>query len=658
MRRYTVLVLATVVVLVQLTLARGEVTVGGLRCEYLKDPLGIDVARPRLSWILQSDRRGERQTAYQILVASSAAKLEAGKGDLWDTRKVASDQSIQLRYGGRPLGPNAECFWKVRMWNSSGAASAWSKPAKWTIGLLTPEDWKAKWIGLDGEDVDSSFKGTNWVWYPEGEPTTAAPLGARYFRRVVEIPANRKVDRARLLFTADNECKAFVNGRDIGGRDTHKNVKDADITYRLRPGMNSIAIVCRNQGEEPNPAGMVALLKIEFKEGPPIVIQSDASWKVSPDEEPGWNEPGFDDSAWVAAKVIGPVGMQPWGAVEGPTDRRLPARWLRKEFVVVSPIRRAVVYLSGLGLSELYLNGRKVGDHVLSPGMTEYPKRALYVTYDVTEQLRDGKNAIGMILGNGRFYSPRSRVFSRMQSYGFPKLLLHLRVEHADGSVSEVVSDESWRLSENGPITANNEYDGEEYDARKEFHEWSEVGFDDSRWRPAQLVSTPSEIVSAEMINPIRVTQTLKPKTVTEPRPGVFIFDMGQNMVGWCRLTVSGPAGTRVSLGHAETLQPDGTLYLANLRGAQVTDAYTLKGEGTEIWEPRFTYHGFRFVEVSGFPGTPTLESIAGRVVHDDVESAGEFACSNPLVNQIYQNVVWGVKGNYRSVPTDCPPTR
>jgi alpha-L-rhamnosidase len=333
----------------------------------------------------------------------------------------------------------------------------------------------------------------------------------------------------------------------------------------------------------------------------------------------------------------------------------LPARWLRKEFAVDKPIRRATVYFCGLGSSELYLNEAKVGDHVLSPAMTEYPKRSVYVTFDVTNMLRDGKNAMGVVLGNGRFYSPRSGVYALMPHYGYPKLLLHLRVEHTDGSITEIVSDESWKLTADGPILANNEYDGEEYDARKELDGWDEAGYDDSNWRGVQIVSPPGEKIAAQMIHPIRVTQTLKPRSVAETQPGVFIYDMGQNMVGWCRLTVRGPAGAMVKLRHAETLQPDGTLYMANLRGAKVTDTYVLKGQGTETWEPRFTYHGFRFVEVTGVPGKLAIESLEGRVVHDDVESAGDFECSNPLVNQIYRNIVWGVKGNYRSVPTDCP---
>jgi alpha-L-rhamnosidase len=642
--------------LASLPAARAAVTVEHLRCEYLDNPLGIDATEPRLSWNLASSERGEQQSAYQILVASSAAKLAANKGDLWDSGRVESDKSIQIPYAGKPLTSREECFWKVRVWNQNGDASAWSEPARWTMGLFNPEDWGAKWIGLDGDASPVYLQGTNWIWYPEGTANKEVPVGNRYFRRAFVLPSDRKIKQARYLATADNQCKAFINGRDIGGRDSYRTVKDSDLTFDLHPGKNLLAVVGMNKGHEPNPAGIVGILTVEFDHGPPLVILTDDKWKASDKEVPGWNtNASFDDSKWKAARVTGPVGMEPWGDVRAPENRRLPARYLRKEFASDKGIRRATVSYSGLGLSELYLNGKKVGDEVLSPGATEYPKRVLYVTHDVTDQLKRGANALGVILGNGRFYSMRSKVYSGMPHYGFPKLLLNLHIDYDDGSVQEIVSDGSWKLSADGPILANNEYDGEEFDARKEFAGWTEPGFDDTKWQAAKQVDAPEGVVAAQMIEPIRVVETIHPVKITEPKPGVYIFDMGQNMVGWCQLKVSGPAGSKVTLRHAETLKPDGMLYLANLRGAKVTDVYTLKGNGTETWEPRFTYHGFRFVEVTGLPGKPTLDTLAGRVVHDDLEVVGQFACSNPLINQIYKNIVWGTSGNYRSLPTDCP---
>jgi alpha-L-rhamnosidase len=452
-----------------------------LRCEHLADPCGIDTVRPRLSWLIESARRGERQLAYQVLVASTPASLAQDQGELWDSGKVASAQSVLVEYAGKALESRQSCHWKVRVWDKAGGPSAWSAPACWSMGLLHPDDWRGNWIG----------------------------------------------------------------------------------------------------NNEPTPA----------------------------------------------------------------------ARMLRKEFEVTKQVARAMVYYSGLGLSEIYINGQKVGDHVLSPVFSEYQKRVYYVTHDVTAQIMAGRNALGAWLGNGRC-TPRAEW---MQRFGFPQLQLQLEVDYADGSRDTLVSDGSWHLTSAGPLTANDEFDGEHYDARQEMPGWAEPGFDDSAWQPVELVAGPGGVLSAEMLEPSRVIETIHPLCVNESSPGVYIFDMGQNMVGWCRLVVRGPAGSQVILRHAEHLQPDGSLDVANLRTAKATDIYTLKGQGEEIYEPRFTYHGFRYVEVGGWPGRPTLASLQGRVVHNDVAAAGCFTCSQPTLNRVYRNVVWGVRGNYHGVPTDCP---
>ncbi|HOX57361.1 MAG TPA: family 78 glycoside hydrolase catalytic domain [Candidatus Paceibacterota bacterium] len=638
------------------------VVVGQLRCEYLEDPLGIDVMQPRLSWLLSADHRTERgqaQSGYQVLVANSARELKAGGGDLWDSGKVASDKSIQVRYAGKPLISGQECFWKVRVWDEQGKASAWSEPARWTMGLLRPTDWHAKWIGRDepaeNEAANKPLGQAQWIWFPEGQPEKAAPVGTRYFRRVLAIPADRVVKRASLSFTADNSGEFFINGQKVGGASDFHAASQFDVTKELRAGENVLSVSVHNDGSDPNPAGLVGLLRIEFSQGGPLVVATDSSWKASRSELAGWKDAGLDEAGWVAAKQLGSAGMAPWGEISGPEDRRLPARMLRREFAVEKKVRRAVAYVSGLGLSEFYLNGRKIGDDVLSPGLTDYTKRVFYITFDVTKQLKKGANAVGILLGNGRFYAPRSKAPTGTTGYGFPKLLFQMHIEYQDGTSAEVVSDKTWKLTTDGPIRTNNEYDGEDYDARKEMPGWDRAGFDDKNWQPAQAVAAPGGELAAQMINPIRVVETLKPLSVTEPKPGVWIYDLGQNMVGWCRLKVSGPRGTEVKLRHAETLKPDGTLYLDNIRGAKVTDTYTLKGGGTEVYELRFTYHGFRFVELTGHPGKPALSAIEGRVVHDDVATSGEFTCSNPLLNQIYRNIVWGVSGNYRSIATDCP---
>ncbi|MGA4577667.1 family 78 glycoside hydrolase catalytic domain [Limisphaera sp. VF-2] len=635
--------------------AAGALRVVDLRCEGRSNPCGVDQQAPRLSWRIESDHPNVLQTAYHIQAASRPDLLLAGRPDLWDTGPCSSDQSLYLPYQGRPLGSHQTVWWRVRVWDNHGCASAWSQPASWTMGILDPDGWRAHWIGLEGRETTNWLAETHWIWHPQVPRALEAPAGTNWFRRVVTLPAGRRIVRAIFEYTGDNECRGWLNGRDLGARNNPRRVKWNDLTTRLVPGQTYVLGLTGRNEQDGKPAGVVGRLVVEFDSGPPLVVPTDAHWKVSDREEPGWQELNFDDRHWQNAQVVGPVGMDPWGPVWTAEDRTLPARYLRKEFALDRPVRRALLHWSGLGLSEVYLNGRRVGDAVLSPALSQYDRRVYYVSHEVTDLLRRGRNALVVILGNGRFYADRSRVYAGTISFGFPRLLLHLRIEHTDDSVTEIVSDETWRITDQGPIRANSEFDGEAYDARREWPGWTEPGFDDTGWQPAQRLAPWPGTLQAQPIEPIRVTQQLAPVGLTQPRPGVWIYDFGQNLVGWCRLRVRGPAGTTVQLRHAERLGPDGLLDMANLRGARQTDRYTLRGSGWEVYEPRFTYHGFRYVELTGYPGQPDLRTLTACVVHDDLRPAGDFACSYPLLNRIYQNVVWGVRGNYRSIPTDCP---
>lgn len=624
--------------------------VNELKCEYRTDPLGVDVTKPRLSWILQSDERGDAQTAYQVVVSSSKDALAKERGDLWDSGKVHLDQSVHVIYSGRDLKSREQCFWKVRVWDRQERASEWSKPAMWSMGLLDASDWKSKWIGLDGGANPDYLADAKWIWSAdEGKPAC--------FRRVVDLTGNREVSAARVTLSTRAKFSLWINGEKIadGARTIFGPTSEMDVERYLKPGANIIAIWAAPSENKDQKTGLLCAFSAEFETGEPMLVHSDAKWKVSAEESRGWEQPAFDDSKWADASELAANGEAPFEKVQGDDFRRLPARMLRREFACDDGIKRATAYMCGLGLSELYINDRKIGDHVLSPGLTDYSKRALYVTYDVTENIKPGDNAIGVILGNGRFFAPRGTIPVGTITYGYPKLLLQIEVEHKDGSVSALVSDGSWKLTDAGPIRANSEYDGEVYDAGHRMDGWSAAGFDDTKWRKAALVDAPKGVLSSEMAEPIRVMDHVKPVAITSPRPGVYIFDMGQNMVGWCRLKVKGPRGTRVYLRHSETLTPDGELYLDNIRSAKVTDEYVLRGGGEEVYQPRFTYHGFRFVELTGYPGKPDLSTIEGMVVHDGLGRSGEFSCSNALINHIYKNIFWGIRSNYRSVPMDCP---
>ena len=610
-----------------------------LKCEYRVNPLGIDVASPRLSWILlSSDRkaRGVKQSAFRLLVASDSKKLAKEDGDLWDTGKVESSQSIQVAYAGKALASGTQAFWKVQIWDGGGKKSAWSAPAAWSEGLLNAEDWTAKWIGHDEtelyKDLQSPFRylqNARWIW-TSGE-------GPQTFHTKIRIPDERPVKRATVVMAADSGFELILNGESVGRGSTVRAPEIWDVTRLLKSGENSVQVKAEPSKQF---SGLIGTFHIEFERSAVLEVMTDAAWSAE----------------GAAVKELGSYGASPWGEIGYSEARTLPARMLRKEFETARMIKGATAYVSGLGLYELYVNGAKVGDEVLSPNLTDYDKRVHYVTFDVTGRLNSGKNAVGLILGNGRYWAPREKVPIGMRSFGYPKARVQIEIEYGNGETARVVSDESWKLTTAGPIRANNEYDGEEYDAGAELSGWAEPGFDDSTWQNADLVEGPAGKMVAQNAEPLRVTETIKPVKVSELRPGVYVFDMGQNMVGWCRLHVTGPKGTEVQLRHAETLQDNGELYTANLRSARATDTYKLKGDGPEVWEPRFTYHGFRYVEMQGAPGS-ALQQLRSKGEWYTMRwrRQASFSSSNELLNQIHSNVFWGVRGNYRSIPTDCP---
>jgi len=357
---------------------------------------------------------------------------------------------------------------------------------------------------------------------------------------------------------------------------------------------------------------------------------------------------------WKSTRWIGYEKASPGDSIS--QYSRLSARYLRKEINLKKKVKSAKVYIMGMGLYELYINGNKIGDQVLAPVPTDYTKNVKYNVFDVTSQLQEGKNALGTILGNGRFFTMRQDYKPyKIKTFGYPKMALQLFVEYTDGSKDIIRTDDSWKITTDGPILSNNEYDGEEYDARKEMKGWNTTNFDDKKWFSAEYVQEPGGFYEGQMSANMKIKGEVKPISITKTPEGTYILDMGQNMVGWLQLKVKGNAGDKITMKFAESLQPDGSLYIANLRDAKTTDIYTLKGEGEEVWEPRFIFHGFRFVEISGFKTKPALENFVGKIVYDDIATTGTFDSSNPIMNQIFKNAWWGISGNYKGMPIDCP---
>ncbi len=334
-------------------------------------------------------------------------------------------------------------------------------------------------------------------------------------------------------------------------------------------------------------------------------------------------------------------------------DKPSPLPYLRKAFVLKSPVVRARLLASALGLYEVRINGHRVGDHVLAPDWTDYRKRVRYQMYDVTALLQPGGNALGALLAKG-WYS------GHIGNGGFeffgrqPAFLAQLEITSADGRTQTIATDASWK-SHDSAILASDFMLGEDYDARLELAGWDQPGLNESGWQPVTVRDEATRPLEAQTMEPVRETAVLKPKAVKETKPGVWDFDLGQNMVGVVRLTVPAPAGTKITLRHAEMLKTDGTIYTQNLRGAPSIDHYICKGDGVETWQPRFTFHGFRYVELEGLSGPPDLNTVQGIVIGSDNPHTGEFSCSDPRINQLQSNIQWGQRGNYISVPTDCP---
>jgi len=619
-----------------------------LRCEYRVDPLGIDVVKPRLSWVLDSAQRGQKQTAYQVLAASSRAKLDQNSGDLWDTGKVESDKTTAVVYEGKPLASGSDCFWKVRVWDKDGKVSNWSTAAHWSMGLLNASDWKAQWIGLDIPEkvnpAETAVMQAKWIW--SQAPTNGnQDVCERTFVKTFEIAEGASVKSAKAYLAADDYFRMSVNGTEVASATNFNSLKEAVFTDLLKSGKNTISVMAGNRGNGPNPAGLVGVFMIDTDKGQQVILTG-ADWK--------W-QLNADTPEQQQAVEVASFGKAPWGKIALSENYLPPARYLRKAFAAKPGIRTARLYATALGINQLFLNGQRVTDDYFSPGWTDYDKRVHYRTWDVTDLMKAGDNAVGAILADG-WYAGYVGYGRRRNHYGKNlRLMAQLQIEYNDGSTDVVATGADWKASL-GPILEADFLMGEVYDARLEQDGWSAGGFDDSTWQAVAVGGNEiNPLIEAAVSEPVRVFETVKPVSITEPKPGVYVFDMGQNFAGVVKLTARESEGQKIQLRFAEWLNPDGTIYTTNLRAARATDTYICKGGGVETWQPYFTFHGFQYVEVTGVSKKPTPAMIEGLAMSSDTPSAGRFECSNPMVNKIFANSKWTQLMNFIDVPTDCP---
>ncbi|HZU27826.1 MAG TPA: family 78 glycoside hydrolase catalytic domain [Bryobacteraceae bacterium] len=599
-----------------------------LRCNYRENPLGIDDPTPRFSWQSNNTERNWRQAAYQITVTDSSS------APVWDSGRRESPESVGIVYGGPKPQPGHRYYWTVRVWDSAGAEAASEEKAWWEAGLLERSGWTAKWIAWKNPEEAADEAGIRWISADGGG-------AAAHFRLTAEI--GERPRSAQLYIAAKDDFRAEVNGREVDSKHDWNEFDRVEIADLLTPGRTNTIDVTVN-AKAPHTATMAALLKITRADGTVDRFASDSRWQARLGT----------DQMWKPAEVAGQLGDPKMGRDPRPLPQ--PASLMRREFTLAKPVRSARLYATALGSYRIFINGRQAGHDVLTPDYTDYRKRVLYQTYDVTRLLAEGRNAVGAELGDGWFGS--AVAWGGVHFFYLPppaRLIAQLEVEFADGTHQTIGTDDSWRTAAS-PIRRSEIYAGETYDARLEQRGWDRAGFNDRNWTPAVIADGPPSAVTSQSDAPVQVVDEVRPIGITQPSPGAWVFDMGQNMVGWTRLRVKGRAGQTVRLRFAEILKPDGNIYTQNLRNADATDTYILHGGAVETYEPHFTFHGFRYVEVTGYPGKPKLADLTGEVVSSLAgDPVAHVTTSSDLVSRMWKIGIWGQRGNFLSIPTDCP---
>lgn len=661
--------LLTAVCVAVSAMASSQTGPGHLQVDNLDAPLGIDDATPRLSWELRDPASGAKQTAYRVMVATRQELLAEGKADVWDSGKVQSGQSLNVVYAGPAVKTNTRYFWRIEAWDKDGRPYPASETSSWETGLLDQSAWKGEWIGWETPEEAAERKApAKWISNSDakpGKPNSEQRFGYRTF-----VDVNKPVQQVALFATAEDAVSAWVNGERVLKAAAFppyhhlpwKKFVRADVTKQVAQGRNTIAIESVHyidkygEDERKDAPPMIATVVVLYTDGTSTTVTSDGSWKTAIEPASGWEAKAFDDGGWKSAAI--------WQQKPGPGNPPVLQPWvpdsvkeLRKEFSAGKEVKSARIYATALGTYQLFLNGKRVGDSAMAPGWTDYRERVVYQTYDVSEMVKSGSNVISALLAPG-WYSTSLEWLQQPNNYGDtpPALRAQLRIEHKDGTVEWVMTDESWRARPS--YILNSElYDGETQDLRRAMpaHVDTTAMTGAQSFEQVQIVH-PKEIkIEAQTFEPIRVERSLDDPNMTEPKPGVFIYDFGQNMAGVEELKVSGAAGTDVQVRAGEILNPDGTLYTDNLRTAKVTDHFILAGTGSETLIPQFTFHGFRYLEVTGLKTAPDAKDVKALVLHTAFPFTAELKTGNAMVNKLWSNILWGQRSNFVGVPTDCP---
>ena len=654
----------------------GSIAAINLRCEYLKDAVVVKQS-PRLSWELSSGAKGQNQTAWQVIVSDDPQKIETGKGNIWNSGKKRGDKTFGIKPEGSILRSFARYYWKVRVWDNNEKASGWSETASFITGAFDKNDWKAKWIGDLPEpplqyplvykhigylsSYTDSEKEEKWVQIDLGQ-TLAFDRIRLYpsFNNIKNISDYYFPPAFRIEFSTDGTTWQNCVSHDTS---LTGSGKPADIAVNLAEGrylrftatkLKSYDHRIYDYEDKGDPSKLYAfsLAELEVIKGDKVlskgcsVTYRDALIKI--DREDGYDPDMLTD-----------------GITNTPAcpERRAipPSPLLRKTIQLKERPARALAYVSALGVYEIFFNGVRPDERVLAPEWTDYHKRVQYQALDVTTLLEAGTNVLGAQLADGWYagmLGPTrwSEYFPKRGAYGLDRrLFFQLEVKYPDGTAEAFVSDGSWKIYKNGPIRMADNFLGETYNADKEVIEWNSKLFDDSSWDNA-TAELHEELNLVPQINqPVKIIETLEAKSVAKTKGGYYLFDAGENIAGWSNITVKGKAGDRIVLRHGEILDDSGELYTDNLGAALQTDTIILGQSGNLQYEPRFTYHGFRYVEVRGLRELPDKGILKARVIASDQPRTGTFSCSNPMLNQLYKNISRSHISNMTGVPTDCP---
>ena len=625
-----------------------------LRTNALDSPIGLDTARPLFSWQSDAKSPGWLQTGYEVLVATDTKLLQPGKADAWDSGRISTAASVNVPYAGSSLKAQQRYVWTVRVWDAKGKTNL-STVASFETGLLSASDWKANWIMSRDKAADAEIAAVRWMWLPNTDTQHVADATPAHFLYKLHLDA--KPQAASLHVLASGAVIARVNGQKSGEHNEWSAFDQEEISGLLHPGDNEIELDCTSRkGSGPaktSRAAVAASIHITSSDGKEMRIVSNEHWLARSSQK----------DPWVPAQAVGPItlaystGIDREQAIPGPDRVATTASLLRKDFSVTRTVKSARLSITALGAYQAYINGKPVAPNtLLAPGWTDFRKRAEFQTYDVTELVTKGANTVGAMLGGGWYSSPLTWTAVRVTP-GPNLLRAQLDLALSDGSHQMIATDDTW-LTRPSPITFSEIYGGEAYDARLVQKGWASPGMDAAGWTAAALGAPPNTAIAltAQPDLPIVTTITLKPialQPANDAHP--TIYDMGQNMVGNIRIHVRGARGTVVKMRFAERLNPNGSIYTENLRNADATDTYILSGEGDETYTPAFTFHGFRYVELSGV-SSPTLGTVEGVVFNSlPPKPSVRLTSSSATLNKMNELGAWGQRGNFLSIPTDCP---